>query len=524
MDTTANPFPDVFKASPITSIWGLQVYAQLERIQETLRSENEVLVAFLNEIGRTLGHMQLTQAMFASSGQDILSFCRAVHDRVVMQGRAGGSAGCLLGHSRSPFPSVGLDSRSVPNLPASSQWFRGSGLMGLQSSYPMQSVAGSGGAPDLGDAASPLLQCKSGGGSGLTASGAYPGRSAGATVASASMSQRPSSPGSRRQAFMHDSPFLYGPDGATASASAPFHASPLTAKDFRTTKVAKTAATPAPTSEPGVGAIAGPSDRQNSFLELLRSLNDSVRQPGANSGSGTIAGLPNAAAVAAALSPRNPAELLDTLNQMSAPTVKGLVSLIASQSAGSAPPLGGSLLVGAGLSGSGAPNTLGSDLEQLLNSKDGSRTLDILARDLSVSRTLSAGELVTIPGCLDIAGHTSIQPSPRLATSLAQASAGFALKPDPVSLSALPAQPSPPHEARVPVEGDSAVADVGAPEASAAAAGASQQMPGMSTLGTHASGGGAVTSGTRVEARRLVRSTQVTSGQLPQDAALSQGL
>jgi hypothetical protein len=497
------------------------VYSLLDRFQETLRRENEALVSFLDEIGRILGHMQLTQAMFAASGQDIMSFCRSVHNRVVIQGRAGVSASGLLGHpdgGRSgSFPGSRGDSGTMPSVQGSGQWFLGGAAgnassMGLQGSYLMHSLGGSVGM-ELGDAAGQLLHGKSTV-SGMAASGAYADR---VRLAAAAMSKRPASPGSRRQAFMHDSPFLYGPDGAAATASAQFHVSPMSSKDFRPAKVMKTAAVANVTGgvEAGVGAIAGPADRQNSFVELLRAFNDTARNPAANGGSGSIVGLPSAAAIAAALSPRNPAELLDTLNQMSAPTVKGLVSLIASQSAGCVHPAG----VQAGAAtGSAAPNTLVSDLEQLLNSKEGSRTLDLLTRDLSVSRALSAGELMSIPMGLDISGHAAIHPSPRPPSSLAQPP--VPVKADPLSMAASPAQPPARQEACQGAGADAAVTDaqaVVAPETAAAS-----QRPVVSTV-VHAAAGGAVTSGTRSDSRRMVRSTQVTSGQLPLDQASSQG-
>lgn len=482
----------------------LQVHSYVEAIQESLRRENEALVSFLAAIGGILGHMQLTQAMFAATGQDILSFCRSVQARLLLQSSAGGAASALLrqhgGAGGSGGAGVGFGGVAAPHggLGAAAQWGSylggvaggaGAGGLPLQDAFLMQQSMGGGGGGGGGgvdlDAAAAQLHGK----------GDALGFEQARRAAAAPPAKRPASPGSRRQSFMHDSPFLYGPDvaGAGVAAPAPFRGGSGAAADFRPAKAAKTEGAP----EPGVGALATPADRRDSFLELVRAI-DNARGPGGNGGGAAgVAGLPNAAAIAAALSPRNPAEILGTLNQMSSSSVKGLVSLLASQTAqppaqGASPTQRG---VGGAAAAAAAPNTLVSDLEQLLNSKEGSRTLDLLTRDLSVSRTLSAGELMNIPGGPESAGPGSVNPSPRPPSGLMHAPPGP--KADAEAAAAVAAAAAPP-QAMPP---------------------SSQHPPAMPAAAQQ--GVGAVTSGgSTAEPLRVARasgSAQITSGQRPLD-------
>ncbi|NJR42191.1 MAG: hypothetical protein HC767_05565 [Akkermansiaceae bacterium] len=73
----------LFACAQIT-VGAVQVHGHMETLQESLRAENEVLVRFLGDVGRILGPAPLTHALFASGGQDIFTYCQAIHCRALM--------------------------------------------------------------------------------------------------------------------------------------------------------------------------------------------------------------------------------------------------------------------------------------------------------------------------------------------------------------------------------------------------------------------------------------------------------
>jgi hypothetical protein len=410
-----------------------QMHSQIQALQESLRMENAALFAFLTDVGRFLGHMQLTQAMFATGGQDIFTYCQTVHCHMLMLNSSGGASASL---SQQPGVSgiCGSDrsSSQLPGCRPSVSWFGGAqpphgslplserGSIPLQDNYMIRCLTDSQGI-DLDVAQALQIKAVS---MPPSSHSPYDACASAADNTAERGQKRPASPTPHHKALMHDSPFIYGPGGGDASGAAtvatfrgPSVGAAVSAAgaEFRPAKVCKTD----PTQEAAVANIATPSERQDSFLELFHSCRDGrqpdplrlsaglrtllrdAQAPGGPDGAPPSSMLPTAAALA---SPRNPAELLDTLGQMSSPAMKGIMSLLTSQGAH----------LQAGMAGGAAsphnpPSTIISELESLLNSKEGSRTLDRIAQDLTVSRTLSAGEFMNLP----LGGEPSATPTPR---------------------------------------------------------------------------------------------------------------
>ena len=408
----------------------MQVHGHIETLQESLRAENEVLVRFLGDVGRILGPAPLTHAMFASGGQDIFTYCQAIHCRALMVNSSSlGSGAQTTPNSSAPGASGSLPGLAGPSPSAS--WLSGrdgAGSAAITGSIPlvdnmMMPVLNESTAMDLdqqmrdrstNDHSRRLDSVSVPGGDNSMHGGI----------------REPPSPAPQHQLITHESPFLYGPGERSEAGAADNGSQPAQAEmpsGFR-----------APKSEPNSGQ---PMSSGGEFIELFRSIGDgqgrgdstrlsaglrsllkdvpggsmslglqpdgspfpfpSVDHPPASSDA-LPAQAPEAAGGSAMLQPT--AELLAgslaaNLHNNGNPAVKGFLSQLLTQQQGQQAQ--GQAGSAAGSNTGAAPNATGrapnlTELESLLHSKEGSRTLEILAQDLTTTRTLSAGELMSI--------------------------------------------------------------------------------------------------------------------------------
>lgn len=404
----------------------MQVHGHLESLQDSLRSENEVLVRFMMDAGRVLGPVPLTQAMFASGGQDIFTYCQAIHCRSLMvnsaslgsqpQAMVSGGHGSTLPHGTLPsgsWLSIRDGTNSIPIT----------GSIPLVDNFMISRMNDS--APIEMD-----QQMRD-----RTASGLQESHRRASQVADAAMqggtASRSSPPAPQHQSITHESPFLYGPGERTAQHSNAAldggggYGHPRS--DGPATQSTNAAAELLPKVEPGTAGAPAPMGSGADLMELMRSFgerrHDSMQlsaglrtllkenpmggslglQPDSNALTPFITASEGAAEKAAGSGADAPAlrtptaELLAgslaNLQSNPTPTVKGLLTLMTHGQQVSQP-LATDAATSQALPGR-APNL--SELETLLHSKEGSRTLEILAQDLTTTRTLSAGELMAIP-------------------------------------------------------------------------------------------------------------------------------
>lgn len=395
-----------------------------------MRAENEVLVRFLGDVGRILGPAPLTHALFASGGQDIFTYCQAIHCRALMVNSSSLGSGAV--HPQSSAPGA---SGSLPGLPApspSASWLSGrdaAGSAAMTGSIPlvdnlMMPAMNESTAMDLdqqmrdrstNDHSRRLDSVQLPGADGSLHGG---------------IRNKPPSPAPQHQLITHESPFLYGPGERNQAAGVDNGGQAAPAgmpSGFR-----------APKSEPGVNT-GQPLSSGGEFIELFRSVEgqcrgDSTRLsaglrsllkdvpgsmslglqqdagpfpfPSVDNQPASSDALPAGgdAAGAAALQPT--AELLAgslaaNLQSNGSPAVKGFLSQLLTQQQGQQAQAQAGAASAAGNNTGAAPNATGrapnlTELETLLQSKEGSRTLEILAQDLTTTRTLSAGELLSI--------------------------------------------------------------------------------------------------------------------------------
>lgn len=409
----------------------VQVHAHMETLQDSLRAENEVLVRFLGDVGRILGPAPLTNALFASGGQDIFTYCQAIHCRALMVNSSSLGSGAVTMTPNSSAPGA---SGSLPGLPGpspSQSWLSGrdgTGSAAITGSIPLVENMMM---PTLNDSTAMDLdqQMRD------RSTNDHSRRLDTVPVPGADSSmhggmRKPPSPAPQHQLITHESPFLYGP-GERSQAGGDNGSQPVQApmpSGFR-----------APKSEPGVNS-GQPMGSGGEFIELFRSIGDghgrgdstrlsaglrsllkdvpgsmnlglqpdgspfpfpSVDNPPASSDA-----LPATGPEGGGSAMLQPTELLANslaanLQNNGSPAVKGFLSQLLTHQQGQQAQGQAGQASAAGSNTGAAPNAPGrapnlTELETLLHSKEGSRTLEILAQDLTTTRTLSAGELMSI--------------------------------------------------------------------------------------------------------------------------------
>lgn len=414
----------LWRADPIFPV--LQVHAHLESLQDSLRAENEVLVRFMMDAGRVLGPVPLTQAMFASGGQDIFTYCQAIHCRSLMVNSASlGSqpVAMVSGGHGSTLPHGALPSGSWLSIRDGANSIPITGSIPLVDNFMISRMNDS--APIEMD-----QQMRDRAASGLSEIHRRTSQVADATMQQGGGASRSSPPAPQHQSITHESPFLYGPgerNGQQPNAALDVVGGYGHARSDGPPTQSTAAAELLPKVEPGTAGPAAPMGSGSDLMELMRSFgerrHDSMQlsaglrtllkenpmggslglQPDSNALTPFITAGEGASEKAAASGADVPAlrtptaELLAGslahLQSNPTPTVKGLLTLMTHGQQVSQP-LATDAATSQALPGR-APNL--SELETLLHSKEGSRTLEILAQDLTTTRTLSAGELMAIP-------------------------------------------------------------------------------------------------------------------------------
>jgi len=317
-------------------------------------------VRFMMDAGRVLGPVPLTQAMFASGGQDIFTYCQAIHCRSLMVNSASlGSQppAMVSGGHGSTLPHGALPSGSWLSIRDGANSIPITGSIPLVDNFMISRMNDS--APIEMD-----QQMRDRTASGLQESHRRTSQVADAAMQQGGTASRSSPPAPQHQSITHESPFLYGPGE-------------------RTTQHSNAALD-------GGGGYGhprsdGPATQSTTAAELLPKVEPGTAGAPAPMGSGAPAlRTPTAELLAGSLA---------NLQSNPTPTVKGLLTLMTHGQQVSQP-LATDATTSQALPGR-APNL--SELETLLHSKEGSRTLEILAQDLTTTRTLSAGELMAIP-------------------------------------------------------------------------------------------------------------------------------
>lgn len=365
-----------------------------------------MLVRFMMDAGRVLGPVPLTQAMFASGGQDIFTYCQAIHCRSLMVNSAslGSQAGASGAHGGT-IPHGALPSGSWLSIREGTSSIPISGSIPLVDNFMISR---------MNDSAPPMeldQQIRERNASTLQEGHRRMSQVADAAMPQAGATNHSSPPAPQHQSITHESPFLYGP-GERASQHP--NATQSTGAGELLPKVEPgTAGAPMGSGADLMELMRSFGERRHDSMQLSAGLRTLLKenpmggslglQPDSNAltpfltaAEGSTDRAQGSGADAPAL--RTPtAELLAgslaNLQSNPTPTVKGLLTLMTHGQQASQP-LATDAATSQALPGR-APNL--SELETLLHSKEGSRTLEILAQDLTTTRTLSAGELMAIP-------------------------------------------------------------------------------------------------------------------------------